>query len=244
MKLSNFASIIDPAWASIPLGGLGMDKLNLDFFYHLGARLNSLSQIITEPGNVYRILVLQRATQLSPGLYALLNAMPALNVCRSVANELLSKIDVISNWGSNASKDDYNKPDSSIDNLFIEVIGKAKELETVLRNELATLEVYHTTQKGAYTTTDLIMQAEKTLPESTITRIDDKIIEDIRCSARCLAFDNPTASGFHILRATEAVLHQYYLAVCKPKPKPERLGSWADYIAELYKSTDPEVKKW
>jgi len=107
---------------------------------------------------------------------------------------------------------------------------------------LSVLEVYHTTQKGAYTTKDLIEQAEKVLPESVLTKVDDKVLEDIRCSAKCLAFDNPTASGFHILRATETVLHRYYLAVCNPK-SAESLTSWGAYIAELHKSTEPDVKR-
>ena len=44
------------------------------------------------------------------------------------------------------------------------------------------------------------------------------------------------------MRASEAVMHQYYLAVCKP-PKPDPLENWGAYIAELLKSGDSSVKE-
>jgi hypothetical protein len=241
VKVLKFAEVLEPKWASVPLG-ISMHKLNLDFFYHLGASLNGLSQIVTQPGNVYRLLVVRRVAELGPGLYALLTELPALNVCRVAGNELLSKMNVISNWSNTATMEDYSKPDSALDNQFIEVIEKAKELETVLRNELTVLEVYHTTQIGGYNTTDLIMQAEKTLPVPILGKIDSKVIDEIRFSGRCLVFDSPTASGFHILRAIEAILHKYYLVICKPESKAP-LESWAAYINALYKIDDPEVKK-
>lgn len=240
-----FASVFEPSWISVSLGELDMEKLNLNFFYELGAQLRLLSTTFAEPGNAFRALIWQRAMQIAGGIVVLVKAYPALSVCTSAANELLVKINDINDWANKATKEDWNKPDLTVDGLFIGVIQQAKTFETVLTNELPTLEVYHTTQKGNYNTKHLITQAEKVLPDSLLTKIDDKVKEDIRSSAKCLVFDNFTASGFHILRATEAVLKQYYLTICKPDPVPKKLDSWgwADYIGELYKSTDPQVKK-
>lgn len=87
-------------------------------------------------------------------------------------------------------------------------------------------------------------QTENVLPESIKNKMSPNIIEEIRHSGRCLVFDNSTASGFHILRATELVMHEYYLAVRKPKPKPTgRLANWGAYLVELRKSTNLEVQK-
>jgi hypothetical protein len=80
------------------------------------------------------------------------------------------------------------------------------------------------------------------LPDSIRLKIGQNVIDELRQSGRCLAFDVPTASGFHILRATEIVLHEYYMNVCKPKD-PKRLENWGAYIAELKKSGDPNVKE-
>ena len=240
-----FASGFEPSLVNVRLGELDVEKLNLNFFYQLGAQLRLLSTTFAEPGNAFRALIWQRAMQIAGGIHVLVTAYPALSVCTIAANDLLSRINVINDWANNATKDDWNKPDLTVDNLFIEVVQQARTFETVLTNELPTLEVYHTTEKGNYNTKHLITQAEKILPDSLLTRIDDKVKEDIKCSAMCFVFDNFTAAGFHILRATEAVLKQYYLAICKPDPLPKKFSSmgWADYIGELYKSTDPQVKK-
>lgn len=39
--------------------------------------------------------------------------------------------------------------------------------------------------------------------------------QDLSSAFQCLAFDQPTATAFHVLRATEAVLKAYYLTVIK-----------------------------
>ena len=88
----------------------------------------------------------------------------------------------------------------------------------------------------------MIERAELALPESVRNKLDTQILSEIKESGKCLAFDNATASGFHIMRALEAVIHQYYLVICKPS-KAERLDSWAAYIAALRGSTDSTVKE-
>jgi len=74
----------------------------------------------------------------------------------------------------------------------------------------------------------------------------DKITEDvkreIRESGKCLAFDCATASGFHIMRATELIIHKYYTHVCKPTSE-KRLDNWGAYIAKLDQVADAQVKE-
>ena len=103
------------------------------------------------------------------------------------------------------------------------------------------LSTYHATQKGIYLTSDLIDKAELSLSPDVLLKIDERTKGEIRESGKCLAFDNFTASGFHIIRATESVLHKYYLAMCNPTPVPDRLESWGAYISELHKLKWPEV---
>ena len=80
------------------------------------------------------------------------------------------------------------------------------------------------------------------MPESVLKKISNEIVEEIRQSGRCLAFDVATASAFHIMRATESVIRKYYLQVCKPKSK-KKLDNWGMYIAKLSQSQDPQVKE-
>jgi hypothetical protein len=85
----------------------------------------------------------------------------------------------------------------------------------------------------------LIEHADKVFPASILGKFSPDIVREIQEAGKCLAFDIPTASGFHMLRATECVLHKYYLAVGKPKNNA-RLKDWGAYIAYLYKLTEQQ----
>lgn len=65
---------------------------------------------------------------------------------------------------------------------------------------------------------------------------------EVRQSGMCLAFDCATASAFHMMRATESVMHDYYIVCCKPTSK-QKLGNWGAYIKELAKLQDTEVQE-
>ena len=128
-------------------------------------------------------------------------------------------------------------------------MDKAKKLEGVALAELQILDVYHASQKGIYSTSDLIERADHTLPDSIRAKIPAEAVEELRQSGRCLAFDSFTASGFHMMRAAEAVLYEYDVSICKPKTK-KKLDNWGAYILALRKWQDeksgnksPDVEK-
>lgn len=235
---------IKESWVGIPLGGVPMEKINLPFFYQLGAQLNPLTKFTPEVNN--RALIWLASFPVHTYVYSLLvsPSFETLTVCRAAGIELTAAIVEVQKWMSETPPNKWKDIDPSVDMLFSNVINKAKEFETVLSAELQTLATYHATQKGIYSTTDLIERAERVLPVSVLPKISPEIKEEIRQSGRCLAFDSGTSCAFHMMRAIEAVMHQYYIAVCKPKPKPTKmLDSWGAYIAEFQKSPKPEVKE-
>jgi hypothetical protein len=87
-------------------------------------------------------------------------------------------------------------------------------------------------RKRGYDTTDLIERGAVLFPDDL----------DIEQGARCLAFELPTAAGFHFHRANESVLHRYYDAVTNGKP---RLSGWniGEYLAafKAHQVGDPLV---
>lgn len=234
--------MIEEKWFSLSVNGSHMEKLNLPIFYELGAELNPLTEMNIGPET--RLDAIVASFSVERHVRFLLESFSTLCVCRIAGEELLAAIDNVTQWFRDTSKelDEVKKPSTSTDIIFAQVIGKAKKFETVLSAELQTLATYHVTQKGIYSTTDLIDHAENILPLAVLEKIGVEVVEEIRQSGRCLAFDCATASAFHIMRASEAVMHEYYISVCKPKPKPQkRLSSWGAYIAELQKSNDPNV---
>jgi hypothetical protein len=57
-------------------------------------------------------------------------------------------------------------------------------------------------------------------------------IDDFQQATKCLAFELPTACGFHLHRGTESVLHRYWDAVTGGKDRP-RNRNIGDYLAAL-----------
>ena len=84
--------------------------------------------------------------------------------------------------------------------------------EIVLAAEYELKDVFVVSKKGIYSTTELIERAEDLFPEPFQKRVPD-FIKDIHEAGRCIAFELPTAAGFHIFRAVEAVAKQYVLKV-------------------------------
>jgi hypothetical protein len=209
-----------------------MDRINLTFFYQLGARLNPLAQL--DADRVTRADVYIAGLQVRTYIPTLFANFPPLDVCRAASQDLLKALAVMDEWFRTASPEQMGQRIETADFQFQDVINKAKQFETVLSAELGVLAAYHITSKGAYSTAELIERADLILSESVREKVPQEALEEIKQAGRCLVLDSPTASGFHMMRALEAVLHQYYLAVCKAK-KRDKLENWGAYLSALRK---------
>lgn len=103
--------------------------------------------------------------------------------------------------------------------------------------ELQTFAAYQVSQKGIYSTADLVDRAENVFAEDVRSLIGQTARDDVNQAGRCLALDLPTASGFHIMRATETVLKAYGKQF-QTKPKTR---NWHSYITAL-KATNASPK--
>jgi hypothetical protein len=124
--------------------------------------------------------------------------------------------------------------------------NSAKEFETVLKAELNGWDAFFVSQKGAFSTTDLITRAETLLPsESARQMLTAEALDDIRQAGRCLAFNLGTAAAFHIVRCTETFIWQYYEIVIGRLP-PMKTRNWGAYIRNLTAcgNADPKVLGW
>jgi hypothetical protein len=217
-----------------------MEKINLPSIYRLGAQLNPLTKVTYDAHK--RIEVLVGVLEVLLSMEFLFKKFPSLAACRAKVSELESAKDEARNWLREVDASKVYEPDEGVDHKFERLITMAKEFEIVLSAELQTLAAYHITQKGIYSTTDLVERAEGILPQHVLGRIGQMAVGEVRESGKCLALDCATASAFHMMRATEEVMYRYYVSVCKPKPA-RKLENWGAYIAELSKSSQPEVKE-
>lgn len=107
-----------------------------------------------------------------------------------------------------------------------------KEFEPVMAAECNALDTYVVSQKRGYSTPDLVERCERMLPVETVALLEPTVVADIRSAGRCLAFDVPTAAGFHILRALEAVMAMYYRHLTG-KELQKRNRNWALYLKKV-----------
>ena len=217
-----------------------MEKINLPFIYELGLKSNPLAIRAYDKSERTGIWV-QAVTVLS-AMELLFERFPTLAACRTKYGELEDAKNEGAEWLDRKPPADWEKEDVAADIIFEKTIKLAKECEIILSAELHTLAAYHITQKGIYATADLIERAEGILPEHVLGIISQMAIREVRESGKCLALDCATASAFHMMRATEEVMYEYYVSVCKPK-SARKLENWGAYIAELRKSNEPEVKE-
>jgi hypothetical protein len=108
------------------------------------------------------------------------------------------------------------------------ITNSLKEFQIVWQTELGKMDTYFISQKGIYSTSDLIERADNVLPAEIATKLPESIRGDLRQAGRCLAFDLATAAGFHVMRALEGVLRDFYCpAFVGEKPKAR---NWNRYI--------------
>ena len=229
-------------WAAIPVQGCDMERINLPFYYTLGAALNPLAQ--TNLTTVTKGQLYVTASVVRFPLRTLLDSVESLKVCRADGEQLLRAIDDMERWFNQAELlKQFAETIQPGDFVFQNVVMLAARFEPVLSADLAALITYWVTQKGIYDTADLIERAEGCLPVPAQQAVGEMVVADLRQAGRCLVLDSPTACGFHTIRALETVLHSYYVAVCKPPDPEKKLKSWSAYLAALYKVEDEEVKK-
>jgi hypothetical protein len=119
--------------------------------------------------------------------------------------------------------------------------GTTTVFENVLAAELRASATYLVSQKGAYSTPDLIDRAEILIPEKIRSEIPDRAIKDLREMGRCLAVNLPTAVGLHALRAVETVMEQYYAHVVGSPPNKKK-RNWGIWIAKIEGSPKSDPK--
>ena len=205
-----------------------MDRVSQYRFYELGRRLSVL-RTLDKDG-----LVADHAFDFIYARWELENLLSGpitIIISRTVIEDLLAALIKLipEDLGGSNSKDN-------------ELLGHRSEslkvmldqLETVMKAEVDSLATYVVSQKGAYSTTDLVEHAEKTIREQTRSRLPESVIKDIQEAGRCLAFDLPTASGFHILRAVEMVMFELWKRVkASGENKPT---NWGNYITKFEKT--------
>jgi hypothetical protein len=103
--------------------------------------------------------------------------------------------------------------------------------ESILSAKLPLAPVYCVPARGVFSTDSLLDSADDVFGDAK-DQVPENAKADTREAGRCLAFNLPTAAGFHIARATEAVMIKA-MEVFGCPPLKESQRNWAQYIKAL-----------
>jgi hypothetical protein len=207
-------------------------KVNVHRFYRLANIIHPLTELPTEEttAKIHFRLFWQAKTTLSQYLAEESMLPPSSKRAAAVLMAQISDCglpDDISAFKGDAKVPRYE---------MYTVVQRAKEFEIVLANDLPGMDTYHVYQKGIYSTPALIDFAERALldglTEAAKNLISADVLRDFNQAGRCLAFELPTASGFHTMRSVEALLREYWTLVKRP-PEGMRPPEMATCINEL-----------
>ncbi len=103
---------------------------------------------------------------------------------------------------------------------IVEMKALHTQFSHVISSDFEALDVYLITQKEPYNIFSLLTGGEKLFPDDLVIKVPDALF-DAQQAAKCLAFELPTACGFHVFRVMESVLRRYYDVATGGKAPPK-----------------------
>lgn len=112
----------------------------------------------------------------------------------------------------------------------------------VFLSEISTLPLFLVMEKEGYDINLLIDDGKKLFPATLVAKAPEAV-RDAMEVGKAIAFELPTAAGFHIFRVVEAVLKRYWdhISGKKDRPKLETIGT---YAAALEDNKFGDAKVW
>lgn len=204
-----------------------MQRVNEYRFYELGQRIQVLKGTKAS-SKIHDVMVELWFARVE--LSKLLSDPLNLTVCVPAARRVVAAITAIipKRWEEVVQA----KEDAQVASAIYELHSSLEAFEPVLAAECAAMDTYVVSQKGGYSTSHLVEQADVLLSVETRDALAENVINDIRAAGRCLAFDTPTAAGFHMLRAVEAVMSKYFKASTDREIEVKQ-RNWGAYLRDL-----------
>ena len=191
-----------------------MERVNGTFLYELGANLQPLTTIHSGPLTQKSLDLLQNArSELDHLLHAHVFD-PATS--RGKGEGLLKYLQELVDRGRTIQE---GKSPSLSDSEVNHLRNSFFDFSSALTAELSRAPLYFVTPKRGYNLYLLLNEAEKIFPDGLLDKVPSVDV-DVEQAGKCLAFNLPTATAFHLHRINEEVLHRYYDAVTGGASRP------------------------
>ena len=213
------------SWFSVPIGDF-MERVNVFAYFHTGAVLQEHFGKLEPDDNRAWFHLMMAKFQL--GLILHDPVARELPLTQKRGKELASILDKKSDEIFDANTGDTK---ALKDNEVKSLKENYKRFEQLLAEELARAAVYAVHRKGIFDTSLLIDRADEVIPETLRRRLEKDCVHDLKQAGRCVAFELPTATGFHLMRATESSMWAYWKHL-KRKKRPTN-SNWGNAIKDL-----------
>ncbi len=210
-----------------------MQRVDGSYLYRVGSQIHPLSDLKYQTATVtgttlvdayFPILVAEGALEplLTRSVFCLRTSLQAGEALLGALRVAKQKIELTQNKNEFLDFSDFYNITSALNNF-----------EAVLGAELSLLPLYVVTQKAGFDTQILIENGVACFPADLMVKVPEAVV-DLKQGSKCIAFELPTAAGFHLHRANESVLHRYWDAIAngQSRPKSRNMG---DYINEMDK---------
>lgn len=214
-----------------------MKRVNLLNYFELAETLHSAKQGLApttlKGGTIYFSIM-----SLPDRLTAFVADDNGFSACKHAASDLNQAIQKWINMvvpNGQFSTEEFDREYQSWQ--YYEISRAIDTFRSVFQAECRDVDVYSVGQIGIYRTSALVSAGANILPQEFRARLPDGASEEFTNAAKCLAFDLPTACGFHALRGLELVMDEYLSAFGVVTAK---FKSWNDYIVAAQKLVDDE----
>ena len=111
-----------------------------------------------------------------------------------------------------------------------------RAFEAVVQAEFGLKPLYFVTPKGNLNINGLIESGHLSFPADLPRKAPEALL-DAQQATKCIAFELPTAAGFHLHRANESVLRRYFDHVAGESNRPDtrNMGDYLKRLRELKK---------
>lgn len=211
-----------------------MQKIDPAFLFEMGDQLKAVATVNREtpPADAYFKLSSARTAveQISrASVYSHLLRSP----CQTAAAQLTNHLHEMTKTILGMEDLENGKLD------YVQVLklhGLYTKFETLFVGELQASAVYLVQPKGGYDTDRLTEAGDTLFSVDLFDKVPDSL-DDLMQATRCIAFELPTAAGFHLHRAHEAVLRVYWDCVTGglKRPKQQNMGEYLKQLDKLEK---------
>lgn len=199
----------------------GMIQVDPMYLYSLGYAIHPLSELRADADFKQWLIPLYFAQSSLEGLLG--NSVYQLRTSQTAGRKLMGVLQEL-------TKDPNREENIGFYEAY-QVTTGVTEFEHVLTAEFGISNLYLVQKMRGYDTTEFIQNGVVTFPPDLSVKVPEAV-SDLNQATKCIAFDLPTAAGFHLHRANESVLHRWYDAVTNNAARPTNRNI-GDYLAAL-----------